>query len=167
MGQGMSVQVDGLVTARNLLKQLDANVLKQMDRELTSVAREVQANAAINLASLSPHSAGAYRVRTTNRQTGFSKSITTTAGTVAKGERWSSKPGALAAIFEFAEKPSGAKPQNVARTQKMIATVASRAPRPEPGRFLWAAYDAMQPDVNVRTIAVVDKIEDELRKALS
>lgn len=166
-GLGTDVDVKGLVIARQLLKDLEPDALKQLDRELTSVAREVQANASIGLASISSHSGSAYVLRTRNRQSGFSKAISTAPGTVAKGARWSSQPGALAAILEFAAKPSKAKPENVARTRKMIATVASMAPRREPGRILWASYDAMKPDVEDRSKAVVAKIEAELNRILS
>ena len=69
---------------------------------------------------------------------------------MAPRAKWSTQPGALAAIFEFADGVRDARPQNVQRTKSMIATLNARYG--SPGRFLWAAWD----DRKVAALASID-----------
>ena len=138
-GAPMAVDVSGLPETRRLLRQFEPDLLKRLDAKMNSLARQLKASAQANFERTGA-SGTAYRVRTRSRVSGFSKAVTTTGGSVAAGEKWSSAPGVLAAIFEFANGPRNAQPQNVPRVQSLIATLNARYG--SPGRFLWAAWDS-------------------------
>lgn len=159
-----TIVVDGLETTRSLLKDLDATALKQVDKEVTAVARDLKGAAAASFSRMYSGADAAYTIRTRNRRDSYSKSVTTTGGTVARGERWSSQPGVLAAVMEFAANVRTANPATQARTRKMLDTVTARYG--SPGRFLWDAWDAMRPDLETRVTRYVEQMEASLQRAL-
>jgi hypothetical protein len=165
MADGLTtdVEVDGLVYVRQLMRDLEPAALKEFDRELTSIAKEIQAGAQANF-SRTGDTRSAFSVRTRNRQSGFVKSVTTAGGSVNRGERWGTVPGVIASVIEFAEHASGATPKYKARTEKMLATLTRRYGAP--GRNLWEAYDSMSPDLQARAKATVARLEAQLKEAL-
>ena len=134
----VGVSVEGVAATRNLLREFEPDLLKRLDQRLNAVARRIRRLAQ---AGFEQTGAGgvAYRIRTRTRRGAFVKSIAAVRGSVARGQKWSSEPGTLAAIFEFANAVRDAKPQNVARTRNMIATLNARYGAP--GRFLWQAWE--------------------------
>lgn len=138
---GADVEVVGLLETRGLLAKFEPDLLKRLDATLTVVAKELQTGAQQNLA-VTGMADRAYRIRSRNRIHGFSKGVTTVSGAVASNEKWSSEPGVLARVFEFAKNVRDAQPQNVARTRSMLDTL--RAKYGEPGRFLWTEWDIIK-----------------------
>lgn len=126
---------------RALLKKFEPDLLKRLNARLTVAAGSLRRGAQANFEKTGA-SGDAYRIKTRNRVSGFSKSVISTASTVPLGQRWSSNPGTLAAVFEFANGVSAAQPQNVQRTKSLIATLNSRYG--STGRFLWSAWDAQK-----------------------
>lgn len=138
-----AVHVEGLTETRALLKQFDPDLLKRLDRRLNIVARDLKSGAQTNFEKTGA-SGSAYVIRTRNQVSGFSKSVQAGHGnrvtsTVSPGERWSTDPTVLAAIFELANGVRNSQPQNVQRTKSLIATLNSRYG--STGRFLWQAWD--------------------------
>lgn len=158
-GASYEVNIEDVAATRYLLKQFGPDLLKKLDRELTQVARMLKSTAQSNL-SRTGVSGSAYMIRTTNRAGSFTKGVTTAPGSVPRGERWSTKPGVLAAVFEFAQNVRTSKPQNIARTKAMLATVTARYGKP--GRFLWDAWDSMSSGALARVHGAVATAEDEL-----
>lgn len=162
-GVSYEVNVEDLSATRYLLKKFGPDVLKRLDRELTSVARQLKGSAEASFARTG--ASGAYMIRTTNRAGSFTKGVTTRAGSVSRGERWSSSPGVLAAVFEFAQNVRNAKPQNVARTRAMLETLSRKYGKP--GRFLWDAWDAMSNAALARVHGAVETAERDLSEELA
>ncbi len=133
-----AIDVSGVLEARSLLKRFEPDLLRRLDARLNAVARDLKAGAQTNFERTGA-SGTAYRVSTRSRIGGFSKSVTTVRGSVSRGEKWSTAPGVLAAIFEFMAAPRDAQPQNVPRVRSLIATLNARYGTP--GRFLWAQWD--------------------------
>lgn len=138
MGATTAIDVAGLPQTRSLLGRFAPDLLKRLDGRLNSVARDLKAGAQARFEHTGA-SGSAYRIITRNRVDGFSKSVTTASGSVSAGEKWSSEPGVLAAIFELMAAPRDARPQNVQRVRSLIATLNERYGTP--GRFLWEAWD--------------------------
>lgn len=138
MTYSTSVDVTNIPQTRALLARFEPDLLKQLDRRITAVARNLKTGAQARFGATGVAGAG-YRIRTRTGKGKFVKSVTTTQGSVSPGERWSSSPGVLAAVLELANAVRDAKPQNVERTRNMLATL--RARYGEPGRFLWAEWD--------------------------
>lgn len=134
---------------RSLLAQFEPDLLRRLDRRLTRAARSVKAGAQSRFEATGA-TGTAFRVRTRTRKGKRIVSVTTTPGSVSPGERWSSSPGVLAAIFELAAGVRDAKPQNVKRTQNLIATL--NAKYGAPGRFAWDSWDEHK-DVTLRDVA--------------
>lgn len=132
-----AVHVEGLMETRALLKKFEPDLLKRLNLRVGAVARNLRSGAQTNLEKTGA-SGSAYRVRTSNRVSGFSKAVTTVSGSVGPREKWSSKPGVLAAILESAKGVRDSQPQNVQRTKSLIATLNSRYG--PPGRLLWPAW---------------------------
>lgn len=130
--------VEGLIETRTLLRQFGPDLLKRLDVKVNLVARRLMSSAEQNFAETGVPG-GAYRIRKRNSVNKFSVSVITRPGSVSAGEKWSSSPGVLAAIFELANAVRNAKPQNIPRTKNLLATLNARYGRP--GRFLWQAWD--------------------------
>lgn len=163
-GASLEVNIEDVAATRALLKQLGPDILKSLDRELTTVARQLKSAAESNFARTGA-SGSAYMIRTSNRAGSFTKGVTSRGGSVARGQRWSDQPGVLAAVFEFADGISKARPQNVARTRAMLATVTARYGRP--GRFLWEAWDGMSSGALARVHGAVEAAENDLTERLA
>jgi len=148
-----AVNVAGLTETRALLKQFEPDLLKRLNTRLTVVASDLKKGAQANFGKTGV-SGAAYRIKTRARPAGFSKSVLAEGGSVAPRAKWSTQPGALAAIFELANGVRDARPQNVQRTKSMIATLNARYG--SPGRFLWAAWDA-------RKVAALASIDAEIK----
>ena len=133
-----AIDLAGMPETRALLKRFEPDLLKRLDSKLNSVARSLKAGAQANFSHTGADGT-AYRIITRNRIDGFSKSVTTASGSVPAGERWSSEPGVLAAIFELMAAARDAQPQNVPRVRSLIATLNERYGTP--GRFLWEEWD--------------------------
>ena len=133
-----TLDLDGLPETRRILRQFEPDLLKRLDLRIGRLTRDLKTGAEAKF-SRTGAEGNAYRIRTRNRIDGFSKSVTTERGSVAPGEKWSTEPGVLAAIFEFMAAPRDAQPQNVPRVRSLIATLNARYGTP--GRFLWAAWD--------------------------
>jgi hypothetical protein len=133
-----AIDLANLPETRSLLRRFEPDLLRRLDGRLNAVARDLKAGAQANFERTGA-SGNAYRIRTRNRVDGFSKSVTTEGGSVAPGQRWSSEPGVLAAIFELMAAPRDAQPQNVPRVRSLIATLNERYGTP--GRFLWEEWD--------------------------
>jgi hypothetical protein len=147
-----AVEVIGLSQTRGLLARFEPDLMKRLDATLSVVARDLKAGAEAKFARTG--SGNAYRIRTRNRAMGFSKGVTTQRGSVGRGEKWSSEPGVLAAIFELANKVRDAKPENVERTKSLLATL--NAKYGSPGRFLWDAWDE-------RSVAALATVDGEIK----
>jgi len=133
-----AVNVEGLTETRALLKKFEPDLLKRLNLRTGAVARDLQSGAQANF-DKTGGGGPAYRIRTRNRVSGFSKSVLADMGSVSSKERWGTDPSVLAAIFEFARGVRNSQPQNVQRTKSLIATLNSRyGPT---GRFLWQAWD--------------------------
>lgn len=137
MGATTAIDVVSLET-RRLLKRFEPDLLTRLDRKLNTVARDLRTGAQAHFSSTGA-SGDAYRIITRSRIDQFSKSVTTASGSVSPGEKWSTEPGVLAAIFELMASPRDARPQNVPRVKSLIATLNERYGTP--GRFLWQAWD--------------------------
>jgi hypothetical protein len=137
-GSAVIVDTEGITETRALLRRFEPDLLKRLDRRVSLVARNLQSGAQANLGKTGV-TGDAYRVRTRNRVSGFSKAVTVDFGSVGAREHWSSDPSVLAAIFEFARGVRNSLPQNVQRTKSLIATLNSRYG--STGRFLWQAWD--------------------------
>jgi hypothetical protein len=133
-----AIDLVGMPETRSLLRRFEPDLLRRLDGKLNAVARDLKAGAQANFERTGA-SGGAYRIRSRSRIDGFSKSVTTEGGSVAPGQRWSTEPGVLAAIFELMAAPRGAQPQNVPRVRSLIATLNERYGTP--GRFLWEEWD--------------------------
>lgn len=133
-----AIDISGVTETRALLRRFEPDLLKRLESQLNAVARDLRNEAQVNF-SATGVGAAAYRIRTRSRAGGFSKSVTTVGGSVARGQKWSSEPGVLANIFEFMAAPRDAQPQNVPRVRSLIATLNARYGAP--GRFLWEAWD--------------------------
>ncbi|MDI9598687.1 MAG: hypothetical protein QM323_04200 [Acidobacteriota bacterium] len=133
-----AIDVSGIPETRTLLKRFEPDLLKRLDTRLNAVARELRSGAQAYFERTGA-SGGAYRVSTRNRIGGFSKAVATVRGSVSRGDKWSTQPGVLAAIFEFMAAPRDAQPQNVPRVRSLIATLNARYGTP--GRFLWQTWD--------------------------
>lgn len=152
------VDVSDLAQTRALLKRLEPDLLKRLDQQLNAVARDLRSGAQSRFAQTGADG-DAYVVRSRNRVSGFSKSVAARGGSVGAGEKWSTEPGVLAAIFEFANGVRNAQPQNVARTQSLIATLNARYG--SPGRFLWSAWDAKSSTYMADVEAAIAAVEAE------
>lgn len=155
---GTAVEIANVTETRALLAKFQPDLLKELDARLTVITNDLRAGAQANLAATGMGET-AYRTRTRNRIGAFSKAVTTQPGSVAHGERWSTSPGVLAAIFEFAENVRDAKPQNVRRTKNMLATLNARYGHP--GRFLWQAWDDNKDWYMGEVRSTVRAVEDE------
>lgn len=133
-----AIDLANLPETRSLLRRFEPDLLKRLDGKLNSVARDLKAGAQAKFAHTGAEG-NAYRIRSRNRIDGFSKSVTTEGGSVSPGQKWSTEPGVLAAIFELMAAPRDAQPQNVPRVRSLIATLNERYGTP--GRFLWEAWD--------------------------
>jgi hypothetical protein len=133
-----AIDLVGMPQTRALLRRFEPDLLKRLDGKLNSVARNLKAGAQANFERTGA-SGNAYRIRTRNRVDGFSKSVMAAGGSVARGQKWSTEPGVLAAIFELMAAPRDAQPQNVPRVRSLIATLNERYGTP--GRFLWEQWD--------------------------
>jgi len=153
-----SVNVTGLVETRALLKRFEPDLLKRLDARLNAVARDLKSGAEASFARTGA-GGSAYRMRTRSKATGFVKSVTASGGSVSPGQKWSSSPGVLAAIFEFADGVRSSKPENVARTKSLIATLNSRYG--STGRFLWAAWDERKESALASIKTEVEAVEAE------
>ena len=159
-----AVDVSGVPQTRSLLARFEPDLLKRLDRRLNSVARDLRSGAQANFERTGA-SGAAYTIRTRSRRGGFSKAVTTVPGSVGRGERWSSSPGVLARVFEFASGVRNAKPQNVQRTRSLIATLTARYG--SPGRFLWAAFDEREVSIREEAASAVREAEDEYTRRLA
>lgn len=133
-----NVDVAGVSATRNLLRQMEPDLLRRLDRRLNVVANRVKSVAQAKFERTGA-TGTAYRVRTRTRRGSFVKSIATVPGSVPRGQKWSSEPGVLASVFELANAVRDARPENVRRTQSLIETL--NAKYYSPGRFLWSAWD--------------------------
>ena len=142
----VNVTAEGIAETRILLKQFEPDLLKRLDRRLNLVARDLRSGAQANFEKTGA-SGSAYVIRTRSRVAGlpgFSKAVVAGHGSrgtsmIDPGERWSTDPTVLAAIFELANGVRDSKPQNVPRTKSLIATLNARFG--SPGRFLWQEWD--------------------------
>lgn len=133
-----AIDLANLPETRSLLRRFEPDLLKRLDGKLNSVARDLKSGAQANFERTGA-SGSAYRIRSRSRVDGFSKSVTTEGGSVAPGQKWSTEPGVLAAIFELMSGPRDAQPQNVPRVRSLVATLNERYGAP--GRFLWEEWD--------------------------
>jgi hypothetical protein len=133
-----AIDLANMPQTRSLLRRFEPDLLKRLDGKLNSVARDLKAGAQANFEHTGA-SGTAYRIRSRNRIDGFSKSVTTAGGSVAQGQKWSTEPGVLAAIFELMNGPRDARPQNVPRVRSLVQTLNERYGTP--GRFLWEHWD--------------------------
>jgi hypothetical protein len=153
-----AVEIKGLTQTRGLMLKFEPDLLKRMDATLNAVARDLKGGAQANFAETGA-GGNAYRIKTSNRVSGFSKSVTTVPGNVGRGEKWSSEPGVLAAIFETAKGVRDSQPQNVARTKSLIATLTARYGAP--GRFLWPAWRDRSAAAKATISAEITALESE------
>lgn len=133
-----AIDLANMPQTRSLLRRFEPDLLKRLDSKLSSVARSLKAGAQANFEHTGA-SGNAYRIRTRNRIDGFSKSVMAEGGSVARGQKWSTEPGVLAAIFELMNGPRDARPQNVPRVRSLVATLNERYGTS--GRFLWEEWD--------------------------
>jgi len=133
-----AIDLANMPQTRALLRQFEPDLLRRLDSKLNSVARDLKAGAQANFERTGA-SGTAYRIRSRSRIDGFSKSVMAAGGSVARGQKWSTEPGVLAAIFELMNGPRDARPQNVPRVRSLIATLNERYGTP--GRFLWEQWD--------------------------
>lgn len=159
---GASVEIDGLLETRHLLKTLRPDMLRELNRRVSGVQRRLKSGAQAKF-SVTGHNAD-YRVFSRTRSDGFARGVHLGPGQVARGERWSTNANVLANVFEFAANVRDAKPQNVARTQSMLATISARFG--EPGRFLWSAWDDIRAESMEDIRTGVKSVEDGLSKEL-
>ena len=148
-GGTVIVQTKGLVETRALLKEFAPDLLKRLNVRVGLVARNLR-DAADSAFSFTGVGGGAYRIKTRSRVNKVSVSVIAKAGGVSAGERWSDQPGVLASIFELANGVRDSQPQNVKRTQSLIATL--NAKYGGPGRFLWSSWD----DQKAASLASID-----------
>lgn len=160
MGSGATTAIDlaGLPETRRLLRQFEPDLLKRLDARMNATARDLKAAAQTNFAHTGADG-NAYRIISRNRIDGFSKSITTASGSVAPGQKWSTEPGVLAAIFELMAAPRDAQPQNVPRVRSLIQTLNERYGTP--GRFLWEAWDDSEGGYAEEVAAEIKAVEAE------
>mgnify|MGYP001286639594 CR=1 FL=1 len=78
---------------------------------------------------------------------------------MARGQKWSSSPGVLAAIFELMAAPRDAMPQNVPRVKSLIATLNERYGTT--GRFLWEVWDDSEGGYAEEVAAEIKAVEAE------
>jgi hypothetical protein len=151
------VTVTGDYETRALLARFEPDLLKRLNLRTGAIARNLKAGAEANFSRTG--ASGGFRIRTRNRVAGFSKSVTTQPGSISPGEKWSSEPGVLATILEFANGVRDSLPQNVKRTQSLIATLNARYG--PPGRNLWHAWDQQKGVALPALAAEVKAVEDE------
>lgn len=159
-----AVEVVGLAETRGLLARFEPDLLRRLNREVTAEAKALQQSAQANISGTGM-AGDAYRIKRSTRPMGFSVSVIARKGTVGRGERWSSSPGVLAAVLEFAEGVRDARPENLTRTTNMLATL--RARYGAPGRFLWDAWDGMKEASQAQLRATVAEIEAEYSARLA
>ena len=153
-----AVDVTGLPQTRDLLRRFEPDLLKRLDSRLNAVARDLRGGAQASFERTGA-SGSAYSIRTRTRAGGSSKAVTTAPGSVGRGERWSSKPGVLASVFELAAAVRDSRPQNVQRTRSLIATLNARYGAP--GRFLWDAWDDRKEKAMASIKAEIEAVEAE------
>ena len=163
-GLGTTVDIDGLPETRALLRQLQPELLKRLDSRIGGVAKELMGNASASFSATGASSSGAYVIKSRTSVSSVSRSVMTAPGSVPKGQKWSSEPGVLASIFEFANKVDKAKPANRKRVESLIATLNSRYG--SPGRFLWDSWDSMKDSAHREVAAAVAEAEASLSARL-
>jgi hypothetical protein len=152
------IDVDGLVETRTLLRQFEPDLLKRLDARVNLAARNLKSGAQANFGQTGAGGA-AYRIKSKLKPAGFSKSVITMAGSVPRGVRWSTNPGTLAAVFEFAAGVRDARPENVQRVKSLIETLNARYG--STGRFLWQAWDDIKEAEMAGIAATIAEIEAE------
>jgi hypothetical protein len=162
---GMStVEVLGVNQTRTLLARFEPDLLKRMNADLDVITRKLREGAQRNFERTGA-TGTAYRTRTRTRVAGFSKGVTTTPGSVARGEKWSSEPGVLARVFELANGVRNAMPQNAQRVRSLIATLNARYG--QPGRFLWQEWDEQKAESLAAVKLTVEQVEAEYTRRLA
>jgi hypothetical protein len=157
-GATTAIDLAGLPETRRLLRLFEPDLLKRVDAKMNATARDLKAGAQAKF-SHTGAAGNAYRVITRNRVDGYSKSVTTVSGSVARGQKWSTEPGVLAAIFELMAAPRDAMPQNVPRVRSLIQTLNERYGTP--GRFLWEAWDDSEGGYTEEIAAEIKAVEAE------
>lgn len=152
------VNTEGIPETRALLKQFEPDLLKRLDRRVNLVARDLKSGAQANFEKTGA-SGDAYRIRRRTRKSVSSTSVSADFGSVSPGEKWSSDPAVLAAIFELANGVRDSLPQNVPRTKSLIATLNTSYG--EPGRFLWKKWDEISAASLASIATEVKDVEDE------
>ena len=153
-----AIDVVGVPQTRALLARFEPDLMKRLDSRLGAVTRDIKAGAQARFERTGA-SGTAYRVRSRSSVGRFSKSVTTVPGSVPAGEKWSSEPGVLAAIFELMNAVRDAQPQNVERTRSLIRTLNERYGTP--GRFLWETWDERGEGALKEVEAAVREVEAE------
>ena len=157
MDAGVIVDTEHLTETRALLKRFDPDLLKRLDAVTQTAARRLKGGAESRFSATG--AGGGYRIRTKRTVNVTSTVVTTQRGSVSAGEKWSTAPGVLASIFELANGVRDAKPQNVRRTESLIATLNARYGAT--GRFLWDAWDAQKTATMAEIGAGIKSVEDE------
>lgn len=159
-----AVEVDGLLETQYLLKKLKPEALKEMNRELGAIQRELKGKADANFSATG--ASGGYKLKSINRADSLVRSVETVGGSVPRGQKWSTKPGVLAQVFELMANVRTSNPKHVQRVQSLIATLSAKYGAP--GRFLWQAYDDMGGDavVSARSREAIARAEAALTEEL-
>ena len=135
---GAAIDVANIPQTRGLLARFEPDLMKRLDSRLGAVTRDIKSGAQA-LFERTGATGTAYRVKSRN-SVGRSRSRSRPSpAACSAGEKWSSEPGVLAAIFELMAAPRDAQPQNVERVRSLIRTLNERYGTP--GRFLWETWD--------------------------
>jgi hypothetical protein len=156
-GPSLAVSTEHLTETRQLLRKFDPDLLKRLDAVTQIAARRLKAGAESTFNKTG--ALGGYRIATRRSYAVTSTVVTTARGSVPRGERWSTAPGVLAAIFELMAGVRDAMPQNVKRVMSLVETLEARYG--SPGRFLWDTWDYQKAETMAEIGAGIRALEDE------
>lgn len=124
-----NIRIDGVKETTRALQAFEPEIKKRLNKTIRQALEIVKGGAEMR------YPKGAWQIRINTRN--ILGSITTKPGTVG-GRRWGdADPGVRAAIFEFAGSTGkGATPQAAGLIESLNIRYG------QPGRFLWAAWDA-------------------------